>query len=139
MQTIENKTTKVAVPVLKDAGLLSTVSAHFGKSRGFIVVDSDGANAQYLDSNSERLEHECAPIRSLVNHGCRVLLCHSMGRGALARSHEAGLLIYQASRGQTVADVLVSFRAGASLDFPDSALCSPSSDKHAEGAHHHEC
>ena len=40
MQIIENKTTRVAIPVFKDEGLSSKINAHFGKSRGFILVDS---------------------------------------------------------------------------------------------------
>jgi predicted Fe-Mo cluster-binding NifX family protein len=136
MQIVENTVTRVAIPVLKEAGLLSKVSAHFGKSRGFIVIDSDGENLLYLDTKSARQENECAPIRALAKHGCRALLCLSMGRGALVRSHEAGLLIYKASGGQTVADVLASFRAGTCDDFPDSALCSHSDHDHDHGHGH---
>ncbi|MGZ0707642.1 NifB/NifX family molybdenum-iron cluster-binding protein [Coraliomargarita sp. W4R53] len=127
---MKTSTTRVAIPVLKDAGLSSTVSAHFGKSRGFIVVDSDGENCHYLDTKSERKEHECAPIRSLVENGCRVLLCQSMGRGAWSRSHEAGLLIHQTKSNSTVTETLSSFRAGNCPDFPDSSLCSHTHHDH---------
>jgi len=126
---MKTHTTRIAIPVQKDAGLNSTVSAHFGKSRGFIVVDSNGENYHYLDTQSARQPHECAPIRALVQQGSRVLLCHSMGRGALSRSHEAGLRIHQTNSGRTITDTLENFRAGKCPDFPNSALCSH--------AHHH--
>jgi len=118
--------------VQENAGLLSKVSHHFGKSRGFIIVDSDGEHCHYLDTKSARQPHECAPIRALKKDGCRVLLCQSMGRGALARSHEAGLLIYQASRGSLVVDLLNTFREGNCPDFPDSALCSHREHDHTD-------
>jgi len=133
---LTTSTTRVAIPVLKNEGLLSKVSAHFGKSRGFIVVNSDGGNCHYLDTKSERKEHECAPIRSLVENGCRVLLCQSMGRGAMSRSHKAGLLIHQTKSGSSVAETLSTFRAGNCPDFPDSSLCSHTHHDHCEDHDH---
>lgn len=139
MKQIELQTiTRVALPVVKDAGLESRVSEHFGKSHGFIIVDSDGENCEYIDTREQRRGHECAPIRALAEHGCRALLCHSMGRGALARSHEAGFHIYKAAGGKVVADVLEAFRSGQCPDLPDSALCSHSHDHdHGHGEEHH--
>ncbi len=130
--THNNQTTRVAIPVIKDAGLASKVSGHFGKSRGFIVVDSDGAHGQYIDSKLARQAHECAPIRALARNGSRVILCRSMGRGALTRCHEAGMRIYSAGEGETVDEVLATFRAGLCPDFPDSALCTHTHQGHPE-------
>ncbi|MDQ8196021.1 NifB/NifX family molybdenum-iron cluster-binding protein [Coraliomargarita sp. SDUM461004] len=129
----ENTITRIAIPVRNNAGLLSKVSAHFGKSPGFIVVDSNGENCHYLDTKSARLQHECAPIRALVQDGGRVILCQSMGRGALARSHEAGLRIYKAKPNSLVAETLSAYHQGDCPDFPDSALCS-----HVHHEHSHE-
>jgi predicted Fe-Mo cluster-binding NifX family protein len=113
----------------------SKLSSHFGKSKGFIVINSDGTDCEYIDSQRARQSNECAPIRSLVESGCRALICQSMGRGALATSHAAGFLIYKATSGGTVAEVLEDFRQGNCLDFPDSALCS----HHDDHDHDHEC
>lgn len=125
---------RLAIPVISNEGLESRVSRHFGKSPGFIVVDSDGGNWEFLESKTERRSHECAPIRGLVERGSRALLCCSMGRGALARSHEAGLQIYQATGGPLVRDALEAFRAGACPDLPDSALCNHG-HSHEEAGH----
>jgi len=122
-------TTRIALPVLEDQGMQSIVNQHFGKSKGFIIVNSDGTELTYIDTASARKENECAPIRALVEHGCKTLLCHSMGRGALARSHQAGLLIYQAQGGQSIAEALDAFRQGKCPDLPDRALCNH---------HHHD-
>jgi predicted Fe-Mo cluster-binding NifX family protein len=132
-----SSTTRVAIPVIKDAGLASKVSSHFGKSRGFIVVDSDGAHCEYLDTKQARQAHECAPIRALADSGSRVILCRSMGRGALVRSHEAGLRIYTTGESETVADVLAAFRTGQCPDFPDSALCSHAHHDQDDHGNHH--
>lgn len=115
--------TRVALPVITNEGLLSTISRHFGKAPGFIIVDSDGTRLQYIDSAEARRESECAPIHALIAQGCRALICHKMGRGALIRSHEHGLLIYAAAGRSTVVEALEAFRNGLCPDLPDSALC----------------
>lgn len=134
MNEVQKKNlSRVAIPVLQDAGLASCVSEHFGKSPGFIVVDWDGQNCIYLESQSARQGQECAPILALEEHGCQTLLCHHMGRGALIRCRDAGFQIHEAKGGALVSDVLKAFQAGQCPALPDSALCTHG---HSQGDDH---
>ncbi|WP_269524360.1 NifB/NifX family molybdenum-iron cluster-binding protein [Coraliomargarita parva] len=136
MNTIEStnlgRVVRIAVPVLKQAGLGSQISAHFAKAPGFLIVDSDGGNESYLVTAESREPSECAPIRALARAGAKVLICHGIGQGALARCHEAGMQILKAE-GFTVSEALASFRDGACPDFPDGQLCCNHSDHHDHG------
>ena len=113
---------RVAIPVVGDEGMDSRVNPHFGKSIGFVVVDLNGENLRFLDAAALRKPSECAPISGLAEKGAKALLCLGMGRGALVRCHEAGLLVFQAS-GATVREALACFAAGISADFPDESIC----------------
>lgn len=113
----------VAIPVLKNEGLASRISRHFGKTPGFLLSDSEGTQWEYLDSNRLRKPGECAPISSLAEKGCQFIFCQNMGPGALQRCRKAGLRVYETQGGRTVSEVLEAFRSGKNTDLPDSALC----------------
>jgi predicted Fe-Mo cluster-binding NifX family protein len=140
MNTVHTKNKLLAaIPVLKNEGLLSKVSRHFGKSPGFILINLHAEDFEYLDSKRIRKENECAPLSALDEKGCQVLFCHSMGKGALERCREAGLLIYQTQGGLTVSDVIATFRSGKRIELPDSALCHHDHDHchpHSHGESH---
>lgn len=127
---------RVAIPVLSDKGVASRVNAHFGKSRGFVVVNSDGSDFVYLKTNDIREVDECAPIAGLAASGARALLCVGMGRGARARCDTAGLQVYQAE-GVTVGDVLSRLSSGLIGDFPESSICSQNEGHSCGGGHSH--
>lgn len=127
---------RLAIPVLADAGMESRIDQHFGKSKGFILINSDGTNCEYLDAALARGPSECAPISALVKSGARAVLCRGMGKGALVRCHEAGMLVGQ-SVGRTVAEALENLQLGRSIDFPDSALCSHGDSCDGEEGHGH--
>lgn len=125
---------RVAIPVVSDKGASSRVNPHFGKSKGFVVVNSDGSDLVYLKSDDIRALNECAPITGLAASGAGALLCVGMGRGARARCDAAGLRVFQAE-GATVQDALSPFAAGLSVDFPESSIC----DHGHDHDHEHAC
>jgi predicted Fe-Mo cluster-binding NifX family protein len=126
----DEKPVMIALPVVRSDGLQSLISDHFGKAPGFIVADTSGSTAAYLDAAEHRGASECAPIQALARAGAGIVAAKSMGKGALRRCHEAGMRIFQAE-GRTVADCLARIANDSITDFPDEALC-----HHAhEGAH----
>lgn len=128
-ETETERIVRIGIPVVDRLGLGSRISAHFAKSRGFLVVDSDGGREVYLPTAESCEASECAPIRALAREGVKVMLCHGIGQGALARCHEAGMQILKAE-GFTVSDAVSAFRSGACSDFPDSQLCCHHGDHH---------
>lgn len=123
---------RLAVPVIKDAGLDSVVSAHFGRAPGFMSLMSNGTEAIYLESRSCREASECAPVSALAKVGTEVVFARSMGRGALNRCYQAGIKIYQ-TQARSLRELLKELNDGSCIDFPDTALCS-----HGSGNHEHD-
>lgn len=121
----------MAIPVNENKGLMSNVSHHFGKSEGFIIVNTDGSNATYLNTVSARVGDECAPIRTLKHNGCELICCYSMGRGAFVRCQDAGLKVLKLTMGESVGDVIIQMKHGALENFGKEALCS-----HGHHSHH---
>lgn len=132
---MKKQTVRLAMPVNRYDGLNSKLSQHFGKAPGFIVVDASGGDLTYLDTARARRASECAPVQALVSAGSKIVLANSMGRGAMARCHSAGMQILQAE-GATVAEVLEAYRGQHCPDFPDEALCSHHTHTDDENAHH---
>ncbi|WP_309398642.1 NifB/NifX family molybdenum-iron cluster-binding protein [Cerasicoccus maritimus] len=126
---------RLAVPVEADQGHDSVICVHFGKAPFFAIVDADGGNYECLSADNLRMTGECAPIQGLSQRGCRILFGQNMGRGALQRAHEAGLLIFHADNCRTVAELLKKHQEGLSIDLPDSALC----NHHDHGHDHCKC
>ncbi|WP_309386712.1 NifB/NifX family molybdenum-iron cluster-binding protein [Cerasicoccus frondis] len=137
--TITQNIHRLAVPVETNDGLDSKICPHFGKAPFFALVDTDGSNFECLTAESARLTGECAPIQGLTQRGCRILFGQNMGRGALLRAHEAGLLIFHAAGCRTVAEILKVHQDGLSIDLPDSALCDHHEHGHHHGHDHCEC
>ena len=135
IQELNTTEYRLAMPVLEDAGLESRINAHFGKSKAFVVVDCDGNNYRYFEADALRQASECAPISGLVGNGAKAVMCRGMGKGAMARCSQAGLVLLDAP-GSTVGECIANFLQGLAEDFPDSSICS-----HGEsccGHDHHE-
>lgn len=132
------ETVRLAMPVNRYDGLNSKLSQHFGKAPGFIIVDASGGELTYLDAAKARRASECAPVQALVSAGSKVVLARSMGRGAMARCHAAGMQILLA-QGATVAEVLEAYRGQHCPDFPDDALCSHHAHTHSHGEGVQDC
>lgn len=136
--SMKKEPVRLAMPVHRYDGLNSTLSQHFGKAPGFIVVDASGGDLTYLNTAIARRARECAPVQALVSAGSKIVLANSMGRGAMNRCHSAGMQILQA-KGATVADVLEAYRGQHCPNFPDDALCSHHEHTHAHDENAHRC
>lgn len=135
----ESDQMSVAMPVLKNQGLASRVSRHFGKAPGFILSDPSGTKWEYVDSKSVRKPDECAPISALAERGCQAIFCQNMGQGALEKCRKAGLMIYQTQGDLMVSEVMAAFKSGRRTELPESALCHHEHgqcDDHNHGAGH---
>ena len=127
-QKIANENIRFAIPVTERNGLLSKVSRHFGKSVGFMLVDSNGGYAAYMNVAEVRREGECAPIQALQDNECQVILCYSMGRGAYTRCLNAGFEIYKITEGDRVIDVMNRYGRDVYERFGTESLCSHGHD-----------
>lgn len=114
---------RIAFPVMEDRGLDSEISAHFGKSSYFLIVDLSTEKIQRLDTNKSREEGECSPIQALKNLNCDAVMVRRLGTGAYQRCTDAGMNVLEAV-GRNIAECLQSFRARQVYSFPISLACS---------------
>jgi predicted Fe-Mo cluster-binding NifX family protein len=117
------RTVRVAVPTAAVGGLAAAVSAHFGRSPSFTVVELvDGETAKVV--LLENPPHgDCQdPVALLQTHGVEVLIVHGMGMRPRATCRQAGIDVLVGS-GRTVGDFIAAYRAGSLAVIDESNTC----------------
>lgn len=112
----------IAFPVNSDRGLWSTISPHFGKAEGFIVVDLETEKFEFFDTNKLRQSGDCAPFGALSRMGVNELFCRSLGKAALDRCEEAGIQVLP-MEAETVTDGILERSKSLGPDAPKVVLC----------------
>ena len=103
---------KICVPVDADRGLDSPVSAHFGRASHFAVV----VHRPVAGNGCGR---HAGHLRRL---GVDAVVCHGIGRGALAALRDAGIDALIAPE-PSVRSVLDAVAGGRVADFDPSGAC----------------
>ncbi|HEY5492695.1 MAG TPA: NifB/NifX family molybdenum-iron cluster-binding protein [Gemmatimonadaceae bacterium] len=114
---------KLCVPTMDDAGLAARISAHFGSAPYFAVVDT-GSDAVELVSNTHA-HHEhgsCDPLSLLSNRRVDAVVCHGLGRRALARLDASGIPVF-VTDGLDVAEAVAGFGSGRLQRLTFDAAC----------------
>lgn len=94
----------------------SPMDDRFGRAEGFIVVDTDTGDNSYLENTQALDAPQGAGIqaaKTIIDSGAGVLISGHVGPKAFATLSAAGIEIYQAPAGNTVAGVIDSYRSGA--------------------------
>jgi len=67
---------RIGIPIVKDSGLESELSGHFGRAEFFIVVDlkDKGEKKVIRDDDIESLVENFSVIRNLTEHACGSLV-----------------------------------------------------------------
>ncbi|NDV19928.1 dinitrogenase iron-molybdenum cofactor biosynthesis protein [Pseudodesulfovibrio sp. JC047] len=91
------------------------VDPRFGRAGGFVVVDLDTMNAEYLDNGSSQAMAQGAGIQAaenVANAGAEVLLTGFVGPKAFTALQAAGVKIGQDVAGMTVREAIEKFKKG---------------------------
>jgi predicted Fe-Mo cluster-binding NifX family protein len=114
---------KVCVPITRDEGLESPVSAHFGSAPAFAIVDCDTGDVAVLQNRNQHHAHgACQPLAALAGQGVGAVVVGGIGQGALARLQAAGVEVLQAELA-TVREALEGYRSGALNAMSPHAAC----------------
>jgi predicted Fe-Mo cluster-binding NifX family protein len=100
------------------------VDPRFGRAAGFIVVDSDSDETDYLDNSAQQGRSQGAGIgaaKEVVDAGTEALITGQMGPKAAQVLKRAGIPVYQCVQG-TVRDAVSAFRAGTLPPFDEDAI-----------------
>lgn len=102
---------KVSIPVMRNVGLSSEVSGHFGKASLHLVVRLETGEVLQAVPKPSGEHGVCAPVEELSAAGVEAVACHGLGRGAMQRLAAGGIEIFH-TEARTVAEVLIALRAG---------------------------
>lgn len=113
---------KIAV-TSEGPGLDDQVDPRFGRAAGFVIVDLDTMEAQYLDNGQSQIMAQGAGIRAaelIARAGASWLLTGYVGPKAFEALTAAGIKIGQNLEGMTVREAVARFRSGT-LEGADAA------------------
>ena len=100
------------------------VDPRFGRAAGFIVVDTDSDETDYLDNSTQQDRSQGAGIaaaKGVVDAGAEALVTGQMGPKAAQVLNRAGIPVYQCVRG-TVREAVSAFQAGTLPPFGEDAI-----------------
>lgn len=113
---------KVAV-TCEEPSLDSQVDPRFGRAAGFLVVDPESMEFEYIDNGSSQVMAQGAGIQAaenIANSGAKVLLTGFVGPKAFQGLEAAGIKIGQNLESGTVRQAIEKFKAG-DVDFATSS------------------
>ena len=92
----------------------SNVEAHFGRCPGFLVVDPDVGDYEYIENNAIGSAHGAGiqAAQYLASKGVKVVLSGNVGPNAYSALTAAGVQVYTGVSG-TVAEAVKKYSEGA--------------------------
>jgi predicted Fe-Mo cluster-binding NifX family protein len=128
---------RVCVPITRDEGLESPVSAHFGSAPAFAIVDCDTGDVAVLQNRNQHHAHgACQPLAALAGQGVDAVVVGGIGQGALARLQAAGVEVVQAELA-TVREALEGYRSGTLKAMSPRAVCAHHGEANTDGCGPH--
>ena len=114
---------KLCVPTLDDAGRSARISGHFGSAPCFAIVDTvTGVSASVSNARARHDHGSCDPLSSLADQHLDAVVCHGLGRRALAKLEAAGIQVF-VTEAIDVAGALDGFGAGRVRRLTQDAAC----------------
>lgn len=102
----------ICIPVIKDKGLQSRISPHFGSAPLFMMVDTESGECRALANQNRGHAHgKCRPLASLAGEDIQGVVVGGMGPGALNKLNAAGIEVFLSDR-KTVEETLAAFKEG---------------------------
>ncbi len=105
---------KIAICVTENKGLDSPVDSRFGRTSGFLLVDTESEECTYLSNDQNLNAAQGAGIQAaqnVVNAGAHAVATGFCGPKAFQVLSAAGMQIFQDCKG-SVRDVLQGIREG---------------------------
>jgi len=99
----------------EEPSLDSKVDPRFGRAAGFLIVDPDTMEFEYIDNGATQNMAQGAGIQAaenVANSGAKVLLTGNVGPKAFQGLESAGIKIAQNFETMTVRQAIEKFKAG---------------------------
>jgi predicted Fe-Mo cluster-binding NifX family protein len=123
---------KICVPVVRDEGMDSPVSGHFGSAPFYLLLDAPSGQTRTIRNARTVHEHgACRPLESLAGEEIDVVMVGGIGGGALAKLHAAGIRVVRAGA-PTARECISALLRGEALEIRPADACA----SHAGGHTH---
>ncbi|MEW6745540.1 MAG: NifB/NifX family molybdenum-iron cluster-binding protein [Planctomycetota bacterium] len=113
----------ICIPVMKDQGLKSALSSHFGSAPLFMIVDTESGSCRAVRNENQHHGHGmCMPLQSLAGEQLDGVVVGGIGRGALVKLRAAGLRVFLAQH-ETVEEAVAALKAGTLRTVTPATAC----------------
>jgi len=103
---------KICFPVEEDHGIKSKVYEHFGSAPGFVMLDTETDELNFIDNRDLNHQHgACNPAKALSGRSVDAVVVGGIGRGAIMRLAADGIKVAKASSG-VISEDAASFKEG---------------------------
>jgi predicted Fe-Mo cluster-binding NifX family protein len=124
----------ICIPVLKNDGLKSAVSSHFGSAPVFLVVDTETDACRAVDNRDAHHSHGmCQPLASLNGESIDAIVVGGIGAGAISKLQASGIEVFLAEPG-TASDIVSAFKAGKLEKATPATACAHHAGYHTDAS-----
>jgi len=125
----------ICIPVESDAGLQSSVNAHFGSAPVFLIVDTNTMDVRAVANKNRVHAHGmCQPLAALAGQAVDAVVVGGIGVGALNKFRAADIHVYL-SQFPTVRETVDAFNAGRLQPVTPKTACGQHG-QHDQGQDH---
>lgn len=123
----------ICIPVESDAGLQSSVNAHFGSAPVFLIVDTDTGDTRAVGNRNRVHSHGmCQPLAALAGQAVDAVVVGGIGVGALNKFRAANIQVYL-SQYRTVQETVDAYKAGSLQPVTPQTACAQHGQGQQEG------
>ncbi len=114
---------KVCVPTMGKGGLDDLISAHFGRSDTYTIVDTDTGEVEVVPNTSEHMGGTGLPPELIASKGAHTMLVGGLGPKAVQMFEQYGIDVFVGATG-TVNDAISNWKEGHLEEATDENVCS---------------
>lgn len=103
---------RLALPTAEDNGTSAQISAHFGRTNGFTLYETETGETDFVKHAAGRGPGESLPPTTVVESGADAVIAGNIGRGAVSRLRAADIAVYRGGEG-TVEEAIAQWEADA--------------------------
>lgn len=120
---------RICVPTMGESGMDEAVSAHFGRSPYYMIVDEENGKVLFIKNISDHMGGVGKPPEHIAEHKAQIILCGGLGQGAISRLRSFGIEPYVGAEG-TARDALRMYHEGKLSKADETSACKDGHQHH---------
>lgn len=124
---------RICIPTMDDSGLDSRLYDHFGSAPFMTLADTESGAVDVIRNTGHQHEHgRCTPVSHVDRDRTDAVVCHGMGKRAVASLRKGGLRVY-VTAADSVRDAIVEVCAGRLEELSVDTACGGHGERHGHG------